>query len=336
MGKPHIVIESNIPFVRGLLDDVAYVNYLTPEEITPEAMRLVEALITRTRTRCNEDLLADSQCKIIASATIGLDHVDVDYCRSRGIEVANAPGCNAPAVAQYVLASVIAAYGDVKDLTIGIVGVGHVGKIVEQWSRQLGMKVLLCDPPRADKEGVEGFVSLTDIAYQADVITFHTPLTKSGLYPTYHLADEHFFCLLRRRPMIINAARGPIVDTQALIGAIKRDIVGRVAIDCWEGEPDINLELLEKVYIATPHIAGYSYQGKVRATQMAVDAVAEKLGLTPKPMVEVVPAGAASDVDAQGIAFSYNPLVDTDNLRSNPSKFEALRNNYNLRMEVGC
>ena len=336
--KPHIVIESNIPFVRGLLDDVARVSYLAPEEITAESMRSADAFITRTRTRCDEALLADSQCQIIASATIGLDHVDVDYCQRRGIVVANAPGCNAPAVAQYVLASVIAAYGEdaLAGLTIGIVGVGHVGKIVEQWARQLGMTVMLCDPPRAEVEGVESFVSLHEIASQADIITFHTPLTKSGRYATFHLADERFFEDLRRKPMIINAARGPVVDTQALLDAMSRGLVGRVAIDCWEGEPCVNLHLLERVFIATPHIAGYSHQGKVRATKMAVDAVAAKLGLTPKEMSEEVPLGAATEVDAHSIALSYNPLIDTENLRSNPNDFESLRNHYNLRNEVGC
>lgn len=336
--KPHIVIEKNIPFVCGLLDGVARVSYLSAEEITAETMRSADALITRTRTQCNSALLADSRCQIIASATIGLDHVDAEYCRERGIEVANAPGCNAPAVAQYVLASVIAAYGEerLKGLTIGIVGVGHVGKIVERWARQLGMAVLLCDPPRADKEGSDAFVSLSEIAEQSDIITFHTPLTACAPYPTFHIADERFFGRLRKTPMIINAARGPVVDTQALLDAMYRGLVGRVAIDCWEGEPDINRQLLEQAFIATPHIAGYSHQGKVRATKMAVDAVAAKLGLTPRPMAENVPSGAASIVDAQSIVASYNPLADTAALRSNPEDFESLRNRYNLRMEVGC
>lgn len=338
MSGVHIVIESNIPFVRGLLDDVATVSYLAPEEITAETMRSADALITRTRTHCNADLLSDSKCRIIASATIGLDHVDCDYCGRRGITVANAPGCNAPAVAQYVLASVIAAYGEesLSGLTLGIVGVGHVGKIVEQWSRSLGMNVMLCDPPRADVEGGDAFVSLDEIAEKADIITFHTPLTKGGLYPTYHLADEQFFNALSRVPMVINAARGPVIDTPALLDAINSGKVGRVVIDCWEGEPNLNLQLLESAFIATPHIAGYSHQGKVRATKMAVDAVAAKLGLNPKPMSESVPEGAALIVDAHSIALSYNPLDDTAALRKNPGMFEDLRNHYQLRVEVGC
>lgn len=333
-----IIIESNIPFIRGLFDGVAHVSYLSPQEITPERMRRADALITRTRTRCDASLLEGSCCRIIASATIGLDHIDTGYCRSAGIEVANAPGCNAPAVAQYVLASVIAAYGEerLSDLTIGIVGVGHVGRIVEQWARQLGMKVMLCDPPRADEEGCDGFCSLEDVARDADIITFHTPLTRTGLYPTYHLAGDAFFDSLQRKPMIINAARGPVIDTPALLRAIDGGKTGRAVIDCWEGEPAISLDLLDKAFVATPHIAGYSRQGKIRATRMAVDAVARALGITPAPMSETAAAGPAESVTAEMIAASYDPLADTAILRRDPSAFESLRNHYSLRPEPGC
>lgn len=334
----NIIIESNIPFVRGLFDSVAEVSYLSPEEITPDKMRMADALITRTRTRCDASLLEGSRCCIIASATIGLDHIDTEYCRRAGIEVANAPGCNAPAVAQYVLASVIAAYGAERlpELTLGIVGVGHVGKIVEQWARQLGMNVMLCDPPRADEEGAESFCSLQDIARMADVITFHTPLTRTGKYPTFHIADQDFFNNLRRRPMIINAARGAVIDTPALLSAIDNGQTGHAVIDCWEWEPDISRELLDKAFVATPHIAGYSRQGKIRATRMAVDAVARALDLTPAPMTETAPEGVAGSVTAALIAGSYDPLADTALLRSDPSAFESLRNHYNLRPEPGC
>lgn len=333
-----IIIESNIPFIRGLFDDVAHVSYLSLQEITPERMRRTDALITRTRTRCDASLLEGSRCRIIASATIGLDHIDTDYCRSSGIEVANAPGCNAPAVAQYVLASVIAAYGAERlpDLTIGIVGVGHVGRIVEQWARQLGMKVMLCDPPRADEEGRDGFCSIEDVARDADIITFHTPLTRTGLYPTYHIAGDTFFDSLQRKPMIINAARGPVIDTPALLRAIDGGKTGRTVIDCWEGEPAISLDLLDKAFVATPHIAGYSRQGKIRATRMAVDAVARALGITPAPMSEAAPAGPAESVTAEMIAASYDPLADTAVLRRDPLAFESLRNHYSLRSEPGC
>lgn len=335
MGSPRIVIERNIPFARGIFENVASVSYLSPEEITPEAMADADALITRTRTRCDRHLLDGSKCSIIASATIGLDHVDAEWCRSAGITVCNAPGCNAPAVAQYVLAAVIAAYGrDLKDLTIGIVGVGNVGSIVARWARGLGMNLMLCDPPRAEREGQAGFCSLDEIARNADIITVHTPYTKSGPHPTHHLLDARFFGSLGRRPMVINSARGPVADNDAWVEAIEAGRVGKAVVDCWEGEPKISERLLGLAYIATPHIAGYSREGKIRATAMAVNAVADKLGLPAPILSEPVPPSAPDTVTAEMVARSYDPFKDTADLRSNPSSFEQLRNNYRLRGEI--
>lgn len=331
----NIIIESNIPFAQGLLEPYAQVSYLPPLLITPEAMRDADALITRTRTRCDAALLDGSRCSIIASATIGLDHVDREYCRGRGIEVANAPGCNAPAVAQYVLASIIAAYGtDLNGLTIGIVGVGHVGSIVERWAAQSGMNVLRCDPPRAESEDSGLFVDIDEIAHRADIITFHTPYTRTGKHATHHICDDAFLGKLQRRPMIINSARGAIVETDALKAAIESGRVSRAVIDCWEGEPDIDRQLLAQAFIATPHIAGYSRQGKIRATQMAVNAVARHFALPCPVMSEQVPEGAATNVTTKAISDSYNPLADTEELRMSPDKFEHLRNHYHLREEV--
>lgn len=207
-----LIIEKNIPFIQGLLDGMADVEYLAPEDITPETMRDADALITRTRTRCDAALLEGSRCRFIATATIGTDHIDLDYCRARGITVANAPGCNAPAVAQYVFASILAyrkAFGlarDVSDvdgcdsrlsnMSLAVVGVGNVGSIVARWGEGLGMRVLRVDPLRAMAEGPAGFSTLADAAREADVITFHTPLTRDGYCPTYHMADAVFSTLL--------------------------------------------------------------------------------------------------------------------------------------------
>lgn len=327
-----IVVEKNIPFVHGVLEPYADVAYLAPDDITAETVRDADALIIRTRTRCNASLLDGSRCSMIASATIGLDHVDLDYCHARGIEVANAPGCNAPAVAQYVLASILTAFGDedLKDLTLGIVGVGHVGRIVEDWARQLGLNVLLNDPPRAEAEGAAAFVGLDEIARRSDIITFHTPYNKTGTHPTHHLADAAFMRRLECMPMIINSARGSIVDNQALLEAILSGNVGCAAIDCWEGEPEINPDLLAEALIATPHIAGYSREGKIRATQMAVAAVAGHFGFPVPYLSEQVAAGPAKKVTAQSILSSYNPLADTELLRADPSAFESLRNSTDM------
>lgn len=330
-----IIIEHNIPFIKGVLDDLAHVEYLSSDQIDAKAMRYADALICRTRTHCNASLLDNSPCSFIATATIGTDHIDLDYCHRRGITVANAPGCNAPAVAQYVFASLAQVIDrPISDYTIGIVGVGHVGKIVEQWATQLGMKVLLCDPPRAEVECTNNFVSLDEIAHQCDIITFHTPLTTSGKYPTHHICNEAFIASLKHRPIIINCARGGIFDTQAVIDALDANKISHVIVDCWEGEPLLNTTLLKKAIIATPHIAGYSREGKIRATAMALNALARHFNLPIPNVAQGIAPRAAENVTLQSIAESYNPLTDTQALKSSPTDFEALRNNYNYRKEV--
>ncbi len=329
-----IVIEENVPFVKGLLEPYAKVLYLPAEKIDSSVMEDAAALITRTRTKCDAGLLEGSSCRLIASATIGTDHIDREFCCRKGITVVNAPGCNAPAVAQYVLSSLLHTVNrPISSYTIGIVGVGHVGSIVERWARGLGMKVMLCDPPRQRNEGGDQWCSLDEIAQKADIITFHTPLERSGLNPTYHLADAEFFSKLKRAPIIINSARGAIVDNEALLEARKDGKTGPLIIDCWEGEPAINRELLELTEIATPHIAGYSEEGKIRASQQALDAVTTFLMLprvtVPKPM----PAPPAQTVTRTGLLKSYNPLTDSIALKAAPEDFEKLRNTYPLRHE---
>lgn len=330
--RPRIVVEANIPFIRGVMEPWADVRYLKPAEITREVMSETDGLVTRTRVRCDGHLLEGSPCSLIASATIGLDHVDIPYCVSRGIEVRNAPGCNAPAVAQYVHSSILRCYS-ADDVTLGIVGVGHVGRIVEQWARALGMKVLLCDPPRARREGSELFVTLEEIGERANVVTFHTPYTTAGADATHHLCSGRWLSKVSRKPMIINAARGGVVDTQALIEAIDRGVAAAPAIDCWEGEPDISADLLQRAAIATPHIAGYSYEGKARATQMAVAEVCRHFGVPVPDMEPKVCMTARKSVTAEEILNSYNPLADTAVLRADRDRFEQLRTDYTLRRE---
>ncbi len=315
-----IIVESHIPFIRGLLEPIATVSYLPPEEITPERVREADTLIVRTRTRCDAALLRGSRVSHVVTATIGTDHIDLNYCRSHGIRVDNAPGCNAPAVAQYVLAT-LGRIMPPQGWTLGIVGVGHVGSIVDSWARANGIRTLLCDPPRAAAEGPDEFVSLEEIAREADAITFHTPLDDS----TRHMADARFFGSLQRHPVIVNAARGAVVDTPALIEALRSGAVSHAAIDCWEGEPYISAELLALAQVATPHVAGYSLQGKQRATAMAVSAIAPELAPA------IPPVAQAPGLDE--ILASYNPLTDTALLKANAEQFEQLRNTYNYRNE---
>ncbi|MCM1452021.1 MAG: 4-phosphoerythronate dehydrogenase [Clostridium sp.] len=328
------MIDKNIPFIHGLLEPYGRVDYLSEPEMTPESVRDADALLVRTRTKCDEALLGASKCRFVGTCTIGTDHLDLPWLASRGIIAANAPGCNAPAVAQYVFASIMRLHNrPLSQYTIGIVGVGNVGRIVESWARQLDMKVLVNDPPRQAAEGGVQWSSLEEIAEKADIITFHTPLDNS----TRHLADEAFFNSLRRAPIIINAARGPIVDNAALVEALDCGKVSHAAIDCWEGEPSsLNPRLLELADIATPHIAGYSWEGKVRATRMALDALCRALGLPHIEMEQKAPAGAAKSVNAKSILLSYDPLADTKMLKANPEGFEEMRNHYNLRHEASA
>jgi len=328
----HFVADKNIPFLHGLLEPFGRVDYLTEPEMTPETVRDADALLVRTRTKCNEALLDGSKCRFVGTCTIGTDHLDLPWLATRGITAANAPGCNAPAVAQYVMASILKLHNrPLSQYTIGIVGVGNVGKIVADWASQLDMHVMLNDPPRQAAEGGESWRSLDEIASKADIITFHTPLDAS----TRHLADDAFFSSLRRSPIIINAARGPVVDNDALVKSIESGLVSHAVIDCWEGEPSsINLRLLQLADIATPHIAGYSYEGKVRATRMILDALCETLGLPRIDMEQKVPAGAAKSVNASSILRSYDPMTDTMALKANPSNFETMRNHYDLRHET--
>ncbi len=329
----NIIIEECIPYIRGVLEPVANVTYLPASGITHDAMMDADALVTRTRTRVDAALLAGTRCRFVATATIGTDHIDLEWCRENGVTVVNAPGCNAPAVAQYVLSSIMHCRPELPSaLTLGIVGVGHVGSIVARWAEGLGMRTLLCDPPRARREGSAKFTSLADLAANSDIITFHTPLTRNGTDPTFHLCDASLLAAMRKRPMIINAARGAVVDNNALLQALRDNLISDTAIDCWEHEPDINLALLGKSLVATPHIAGYSRQGKIRATRMAVDALTQFFGFPPgkwdNENLEV-----PQTVTAMQIVESYDPATDSLRLRLDPRGFDRQRNHYRLREE---
>lgn len=335
-NKLNIIIERHVPFLAGLLEPYANVRYVDAADINVEKMRPTDALITRTRTVCNRELLELSRCCFIGTATIGTDHIDMDYCRSRHIAVVNAPGCNAPAVAQYVMASIARLVNrPLSQYTIGIVGVGHVGSIVQRWARAWDMKVLAYDPPRQAAEGGDGWAdSLDEIARKADIITFHVPLARDGEYPTYHMADAEFFAKLRRSPIIINSARGAVVDTPALADALDSGSVSNAVIDCWEGEPDIDRDLLRRAVIATPHIAGYSHEGKVRASQMVLDALTNFFTLPRISLDTVVNMNVPHTVRVMDIVQSYDPLADTARLKAAPEQFEQLRDNYKYRTEV--
>ena len=342
------VVDDKIPFIKGVFEPYAQVCYVGGSSMSSEDVKDADALIVRTRTKCNASLLEGSRVRFIATATIGFDHIDADYCSQHGILWKNAPGCNAPSVAQYVASALMVVarrfHWNLLQKTIGIVGVGHVGSQVERMARILGMNVLLCDPPRASREGMESFVSIETVCRESDVISFHTPLVSDGDFPTVHMADADFFSSLVRKPVVINAARGAVFDTKAAKVAIAEGEVSGLVVDCWENEPSIDLDLLSSAILATPHVAGYSADGKANATTQAVQAVARYFHITPLCPFSVAPPTpsdsnfSVSGVDSfsQALLHSYDIEADDSRLRGTPDKFESLRGNYPLRREYGA
>lgn len=343
----NIIADKNIPFLKGVAEAFGNVTYLSGNEFTKDSIKNADTLIVRTVTHFDEDILSDSLVKLICSATIGYDHIDTDYCDSHSIIWKNAPGCNSGSVQQYVASALItiAKKKDIslKNKTIGIVGVGNVGKKVAAICELLGMRVLKNDPPRAKAEQSNEFVNLDVIKKEADFITFHTPLTKEGEYKTFHLADSTFFNSLAKKPIIINSARGSIIDTEAIKEAIVEDKISGAIIDCWEKEPDIDTEYLHLVDIATPHIAGYSADGKANATRMSLESVAEFWSLDKTPIKKIAPPAIENPIIdfnlfedngfEEAILKTYDLMDDHKRLLDNPEKFSSLRSNYPLRRE---
>ena len=324
-----VVIDKGIPFLEGVFPPEIEVLHLSPEDITPEAVRYADALFVRTRTRINKELLHGSNIRFVATATIGFDHIDQDYCREAGIHWVSCPGCNAQAVCDYV-EEAIASFNSSpskersgEGFTVGIVGYGHVGKLVAQMAERKGYKVLLSDPPL----GIG--LPLEQLAPLCDVITFHTPLTREGEYPTFHLCDANILRLCKPGTLIINAARGGIIDEQALLSCLNplpfREGMGvGTVIDCWENEPNLNQDLLKHVDLASFHIAGYSIQRKMNASEMCLRAFCEFFSL---PILSI----NKKVVPLQGDSEPGWLKRISDQLKAAPEHFEQLRKQYKLR-----
>ena len=346
-----IVCDNKIPFIRGVFEPWAEVVYLPGAETTPAVVRDADAIVTRTRTRCDAALLAGSSVRVVASATIGYDHIDTAWCEAHGILWRNAPGCNSSSVKQYiaaVLCTLARRHGLRLDaLTLGVVGVGNVGSKVAEAAALLGMRVLLCDPPRARAEGAEGFVDLDTLVAQSDIVTLHVPLLREGEDATWHLFDEARLAAMRPDQFLINSSRGPVVDGAALRAALQAKALRGAVLDVWEGEPEPDRALMALLDIATPHIAGYSADGKANGTRMSVRTVAAVLGL---PLADWRPADIPApaqplefSLDASGksrqevlseaILHTYDILADDRALRAHPERFEQLRGDYPVRRE---
>jgi erythronate-4-phosphate dehydrogenase len=324
--------------------------YLPGETIAREDLKDADGLIIRTRTQCDRALLEGTPVSFIATATIGHDHIDTRFCESNGISWHNAAGCNAWAVFQYIAAALLNLSGT-EDLplagkTLAVIGAGHIGSKVVALGKTLGMNVLVNDPPRQRKEGGQNFTSLSHIAEVADIITLHVPLNPDGPDKTFHLIDGGYLSSLKRKPFIINTSRGEVICSRSLKEhIIDRSIRGCV-LDVWEGEPDIDLEMMNLTAIATPHIAGYSVQGKANGTASCVRNASKFFGFgiddwspghLPAPgLGSITLRTTERSIEAllrSAIKASYDIMNDDAKIRHQPGHFERIRNKYPDRHE---
>ncbi len=345
-----IIADDKIPFLKGVLEPFAHVEYHKGNDISKEHVKNADALIVRTRTKCNKNLLEGSNVKFIATATIGFDHIDTEFCETKGIKWTNAPGCNSGSVMQYI-ASVLVRLSekhdfDLSDKTIGVVGHGNVGSKVARLASLLGMNVLINDPPKEREQILSSAVSLDEIKEKADIITFHVPLNKTGIDKTLHLADNEFFSTVKSGCVIINSSRGEVVDNHALKEALKEERIMGAVLDVWENEPTINKELLQLLDYATPHIAGYSADGKANGTAMSVQAVSDFFEFGLKnwfPASVPLPGETEIRIDCKGktkqkifselVLATYDIENDDKLLRASVETFEKQRGGYPLRRE---
>jgi len=279
-----IVVDENIPYGREAFETLGEVVLRPGRAISPEDVRDADMLMVRSITKVNADLLDNSRVRFVATATIGVDHLDEAYLRERGIQYASAPGCNANSVAEYIAAALLV-LGEtrgflVRNRKLGIIGHGNVGKKVEQKASALGMEVVLNDLPLARETGDPKYRPVDEI-FDCSIITVHVPLTRTGPDTTYHLLDESFFNRCKTGTIIMNTARGSVVDGAALRAALESGKIGAAVLDVWEGEPNVDLGLLPNCAIATPHIAGYSFDGKVNGTKQIYAAACAFLSVTP-------------------------------------------------------
>lgn len=353
-----IVADENIPLLDSFFGDIGEIRRVSGRSMSNEDVRDADIVLVRSVTRVNRELLEGSRVRFVGTTTIGTDHVDLDWLEAAGIRFSAAPGCNANSVAEYVL-SVLSLHAerrglaDLSQLSVGIVGVGNVGGELAHKLERLGFDVRLCDPPRADREEEDQeFVSLEE-AMKCDVVSLHTPLTREGDHPTLHMIGHRELEALGANQLLINAGRGEVIDSSALLARLDQGNAPTVALDVWEQEPRIHPELVDRVWLATPHIAGYSLEGKVQGTEMIYQALSQFLGLPvrkkagqflPEPALSKISfTSSADEDDAIRIALRacYDPRPDDARLRNamtgsveeRGAAFDRLRRDYPVRRE---
>lgn len=353
-----IICSTNIPYAKEAFGPLGDLTILSPREITPERVRDADLLAIRSTLRVNRALLEGSRVRFVGTATIGTDHMDLAYLDQAGIAWCAAPGCNANSVSEYVTAALLCLgqrHGfTLEGKAIGVVGIGNVGRLVVQKAQALGLRVLQNDPPRRAAENNPDFIPLDQVLEEADILTLHTPLSKTGDYPTWHLADRRCFERLKSGAVWLNAARGAILDSDAFLKARANGKVACAVLDTWEGEPAFRTDVLEQADIATPHIAGHSFEGKVMGTVMVYRAACRLLGIEPTwtpegllpppiiPEIRLDPAGLSEETALWQIVKSvYDIEADDRRLREGAmaesklraEHFEQLRKDYPIRRE---
>ena len=354
-----IVADENIPFVREAFEQIGQVRTAAGRQIRPDLLADADVLLVRSVTPVGRALLETSPVTFVATATIGTDHLDTDYLERRHVAWADAAGCNANSVAEYVVAVLLtlAHHGSfrLRGKTIGVAGVGHVGSRVVRYAQALGMSVLQNDPPVQRQTGDPRFVPLEQVL-QADFVSVHVPLTRTGPDATWHMVDATFLQHLRPEAYLVNTSRGSVADEKDLLAALERGRIAGAVLDVWEHEPDIDVGLLARVKLGTPHIAGYSFDGKVNGTKMIFEATCRHFGLSaawdpaglmpppPHPRL-VVPAASPDDegVVRWVVKQIYDVEKDDAALRllagQSPERrgsyFDRLRRDYPIRREFG-
>ncbi len=291
----NILVDENIPFAEKIFSKIGNVQTSHGRKIKNNDLKDIDTLIVRSITRVDQGLLEDSAVKFVGTATIGTDHIDIEYLNKKSIGFSNASGSNANSVAEYVFA-VIFHYcktyqKKINQLSLGVVGIGNIGSIVAGRAEKLGMKVMQNDPPlELEKQGVKKKLHKLADLMGADIITIHTPLTRTGAHPTYHLFDENILNNPGEDTLLINSARGAVVDNNYLLQLLEQNKIKGAVLDVWEGEPYINPGLLEKVYMGTPHIAGYSFDGKVNGAVMMHNKMCEHFNIDSKlDLKDIIP-----------------------------------------------
>ncbi|MCQ4264423.1 4-phosphoerythronate dehydrogenase PdxB [Stutzerimonas stutzeri] len=353
----HILADENIPLVDEFFAGVGEVRRMPGRSINRAALENVDVLLVRSVTRVDRELLDGTAVRFVGTCTIGTDHLDLDYFEQAGIDWASAPGCNARGVVDYVLGSLLA-LAELKGEPLaqrrfGVVGAGEVGGRLVEVMRGLGWDVRVCDPPRQARE-VGGFVPLDEVLAECDVISLHTPLDMSGDWPTFHLFEQKRLSKLRPGAWLINASRGAVVDNAALRDLLLQRPDVEAVLDVWEGEPQVDVALAGLCRIATPHIAGYSLDGKLRGTAQVYAAFCAVRGLEPvielaqlmpgAPLTELTFAASAKPTDLLTTVCRavYDPRRDDADFRRSllgdeaqrRAGFDLLRKQYPLRREI--